>query len=197
MLTREQLGMYSAKDRGVERSTKAKLDWAKCNACPAQPGLLLYRNSFNNADHGETPSTLPGTAHDAASTKPRIFFFRKEAGGKRVRIAQMEICVLPDIVTMDSFENAILVRCNLGSTNCLLHIPAIFMSLALRSQVIPLTDCTRNARSPPSGCTSCRTLACRVLLFLCRWCTGVMEEIEEHLHLDEIIKIPKTLRRKP
>ena len=43
-----------------------------------------------------------------------------------VRLAKMKNMKPSDIVTMDSFENAILVHAAIsGSTNCLLHIPAI------------------------------------------------------------------------
>ena len=85
---------------------------------------------------------LPGTAL-MPSTSPDLLAFAREAGRQAVRIAQMENMRPSDIVTMDSFENAILVHAAIsGSTNCLLHLPAIAHELALRLQETPSTDFT-------------------------------------------------------
>ena len=68
---------------------------------------------------------LPGSALMPA-TSPDLLAYAREAGRQSVRLAKMKNMKPSDIVTMDSFENAILVHAAIsGSTNCLLHIPAI------------------------------------------------------------------------
>lgn len=68
---------------------------------------------------------LPGSALMPA-TSPDLLDYAREAGRQSVRLAKMKNMKPSDIVTMDSFENAILVHAAIsGSTNCLLHIPAI------------------------------------------------------------------------
>lgn len=68
---------------------------------------------------------LPGSALMPA-TSPDLLDYAREAGRQSVRLAKMKNMKPSDIVTMGSFENAILVHAAIsGSTNCLLHIPAI------------------------------------------------------------------------
>ncbi len=124
MLTLEQFGMYSAKfERG--EIDEEKLDWQ--NVMHVQLWSMFFHwNCFNNADHGRgTRLTLPGSALMPA-TSPDLLAFAREAGRQSVRLAKMENMRPSDIVTMNSFENAILVHAAIsGSTNCLLHLPAI------------------------------------------------------------------------
>ena len=125
MLTLEQLGMYSAKfERG--EIDEAKLDWAKCNACPSCGACSFIGTASTMQIMAEALGlALPGTAL-MPSTSPDLLAFARKAGRQSVRIAQMENMKPSDIVTMDSFENAILVHAAIsGSTNCLLHLPAI------------------------------------------------------------------------
>ena len=125
MLTLEQLGMYSAKfERG--EIDEEKLDWAKCNACPSCGACSFIGTASTMQIMAEALGlALPGTALMPA-TSPDLLDFAREAGRQAVRIAQMENMRPSDIVTMDSFENAILVHAAIsGSTNCLLHLPAI------------------------------------------------------------------------
>ena len=68
---------------------------------------------------------LPGSALMPA-TSPDLLEYAREAGRQSVSLAKMKDMKPSDIVTMDSFENAILVHAAIsGSTNCLLHLPAI------------------------------------------------------------------------
>ena len=68
---------------------------------------------------------LPGSALMPA-TSPDLLNYAREAGKQAVKLAKMDNMRPSDIVTMDSFENAILVHAAIsGSTNCLLHLPAI------------------------------------------------------------------------
>ena len=77
--------------------------------------------------------------------------------------------LLSDIVTMKSFENAIMVHAAIsGSTNSLLHIPAIAHELGLRLTGTHLTVCTGGPL--PAGYQTRRKMAGTVLL-LCRRCS--------------------------
>ena len=125
MLTLEQLGMYSAKfERG--EIDEEKLDWAKCNACPSCGACSFIGTASTMQIMAEALGlALPGTALMPA-TSPDLLAFAREAGRQAVRLAKMEHMRPSDIVTMESFENAILVHAAIsGSTNCLLHLPAI------------------------------------------------------------------------
>ena len=106
MLTLEQLGMYSAQyERG--EIDEEKLDWAKCNACPSCGACSFIGTASTMQIMAEALGlALPGTALMPA-TSPDLLDFAREAGRQAVRIAQMENMRPSDIVTMDSFENAI------------------------------------------------------------------------------------------
>ena len=125
MLTLEQLGMYSAQyERG--EIDEEKLDWAKCNACPSCGACSFIGTASTLQIMAEALGlALPGSALMPA-TSPDLLAYAREAGRQSVRLAKMKNMKPSDIVTMDSFENAILVHAAIsGSTNCLLHIPAI------------------------------------------------------------------------
>ncbi len=143
MLTLEQLGMYSAKfERG--EIDEEKLDWAKCNACPSCGACSFIGTASTMQIMAEALGlALPGTAL-MPSTSPDLLAFAREAGRQAVRIAQMENMRPSDIVTMDSFENAILVHAEQfpeAQTVCSIFLQ-LLMNLALRSQETPSTDFT-------------------------------------------------------
>ena len=74
---------------------------------------------------------LPGSALMPA-TSPDLLAYARQAGRRAVEMAGQEEMRPSRIVTMESFENAILVHAAIsGSTNCLLHIPAIAHELGL------------------------------------------------------------------
>ena len=125
MLTLEQLGMYSAKYQRGEIDEE-KLNWAKHHACPSCGACSFIGTASTMQIMAEALGlALPGSALMPA-TSPDLLKFAKEAGKLAVKLAQMEHMCPSDIVTMESFENAILVHAAVsGSTNCLLHIPAI------------------------------------------------------------------------
>ena len=125
MLTLEQLGMYSAQyERG--EIDEEKLDWAKCNACPSCGACSFIGTASTLQIMAEALGlALPGSALMPA-TSPDLLEYAREAGRQSVRLAKMKNMKPSDIVTMESFENAILVHAAIsGSTNCLLHLPAI------------------------------------------------------------------------
>ena len=131
MLTLEQLGMYSAKfERG--EIDQAKLDWAKHNACPSCGACSFIGTASSMQIMAEALGlALPGSALMPA-TSPDLLAYARQAGRRAVEMAGQEEMRPSRIVTMESFENAILVHAAIsGSTNCLLHIPAIAHELGL------------------------------------------------------------------
>ena len=125
MLTLEQLGMYSAQYERGEIDEK-RLNWAKHNACPSCGACSFIGTASTMQIMAEALGlALPGSALMPA-TSPDLLNYAREAGKQAVKLAKMDNMRPSDIVTMDSFENAILVHAAIsGSTNCLLHLPAI------------------------------------------------------------------------
>ena len=131
LLTLEQLGMYSAKyERG--EIDEAKLDWAKQNACPSCGACSFIGTASTMQIMAEALGlALPGSALMPA-TSPDLLDYARQAGRRAVEMAGHDEMRPSRIVTMDSFENAILVHAAIsGSTNCLLHLPAIAHELGL------------------------------------------------------------------
>ena len=191
MLTLEQLGMYSAKfERG--EIDEEKLDWAKCNACPSCGACSFIGTASTMQIMAEALGlTLPGSALMPA-TSPDLLAFAREAGRQSVRLAQMENMKPSDIVTMDSFENAILVHAAIsGSTNCLLHLPAIAHELGIEITGDTFDRLHRNARYlldvRPAGRWPAECF------YYAGGVPAIMEEIKDYLHLDVMTVTGKTL----
>ena len=191
MLTLEQLGMYSAKfERG--EIDEEKLDWAKCNACPSCGACSFIGTASTMQIMAEALGlALPGTALMPA-TSPDLLDFAREAGRQAVRIAKMEKMCPSDIVTMDSFENAILVHAAIsGSTNCLLHLPAIAHEFGIEITGDTFDKLHRNARYlldvRPAGRWPAECF------YYAGGVPAIMEEIKEHLHLDVMTVTGRTL----
>ena len=125
LLTLEQLGMYSARFERGEIS-RDKLDWAKRNACPGCGACSFIGTASTMQIMAEALGlALPGSALLPASS-PDLLAYAYEAGKRAVQLARTEHMCPRDIVTVESFENAILVHAAIsGSTNALLHLPAI------------------------------------------------------------------------
>lgn len=124
LLTLEQLGMYSAKyERG--EIDEDKFNWAKQNACPSCGACSFIGTASTMQIMAEALGlTLPGSALLPAES-PDLLDYAYRAGKRSVELAK-EGLKPSDIVTAKSFENAILVHAAIsGSTNALLHIPAI------------------------------------------------------------------------
>ena len=191
MLTLEQLGMYSAKFERGEIDEK-KLDWAKCNACPSCGACSFIGTASTMQIMAEALGlALPGTALMPA-TSPDLLDFAREAGRQSVRLAKMEHMLPTDIVTMDSFENAILVHAAIsGSTNALLHLPAIAHEFGIEIDGTTFDKLHRNARYlldvRPAGRWPAETF------YYAGGVPAIMEEIKDHLHLDVMTVTGKTL----
>ena len=191
MLTLEQLGMYSAKfERG--EIDEEKLDWAKCNACPSCGACSFIGTASTMQIMAEALGlALPGSALMPA-TSPDLLAYAQEAGSQAVKLAQMEHMRPSDLVTKESFENAILVHAAIsGSTNCLLHIPAIAHEFGIEITGDTFDRLHRNARYlldvHPAGRWPAECF------YYAGGVPAIMEEIKDHLHLDVMTVTGKTL----
>ena len=191
LLTLEQLGMYSAKyERG--EIDKEKLDWAKCNACPGCGACSFIGTASTMQIMAEALGlALPGSALMPA-TSPDLLEYAREAGKQAVRLAGSENMKPSNIVTYESFENAILVHAAIsGSTNCLLHIPALAHEFGIEITGDTFDRLHRNARYlldvRPAGKWPAECF------YYAGGVPAIMEEIKQHLHLDVMTVTGKTL----
>ena len=187
MLTLEQLGMYSAKFQRGEIDEE-KLNWAKHNAGACS---FIGTASTMQIMAEALGLALPGSALMPA-TSPDLKTFAREAGRRAVEMAHSENMRPSDIVTMDSFENAILVHAAVsGSTNCLLHIPAIAHEFGLEVTGDTFDRLHRNAKYlldvRPAGRWPAECF------YYAGGVPAIMEEIKDVLHLDVMTVTGKTL----
>ena len=124
LLTLEQLGAISARYERGEIS-REELEFAKHNACPSCGACSFMGTASTMQVTAEALGLmLPGTALLPA-TSSDLREFAREAGRQSVWLSEHNLCPR-DIVTKESFENLIMVHGAIsGSTNSLLHIPAI------------------------------------------------------------------------
>ena len=189
MLTLEQLGMYSAKYQRGEIDEE-KLDWAKCNACPSCGACSFIGTASTMQIMAEALGlALPGSALMPA-TSPDLLAYAREAGKQAVKLAYMENMKPSDIVTMESFENAMHAAIS-GSTNCLLHIPALAHEFGIEITGDTFDRLHRGAHYlldvRPAGRWPAETF------YYAGGVPAIMEEIKEHLHLDVMTVTGKTL----
>jgi len=191
MLTLEQLGMYSAQfERG--EIDEERLDWAKRNACPGCGACSFIGTASTMQIMAEALGlALPGSALMPADS-PDLSSFAREAGRQAVKLALMEGMKPSDIVTMESFENAILVHAAVsGSTNCLLHLPAVAHELGLEITGDTFDRLHRGAKYlldvRPAGRWPAECF------YYAGGVPAIMEAIKERLHLDVMTVTGKTL----
>jgi len=191
MLTLEQLGMYSAKYQRGEIDEE-KLNWAKHHACPGCGACSFIGTASTMQIMAEALGlALPGSALMPASS-PDLLDFARAAGKRAVELALSDHMRPSDIVTMDSFENAILVHAAIsGSTNCLLHIPAVAHELGIEITGDTFDRLHRNAKYildvRPAGRWPAECF------YYAGGVPAVMEEIRGCLHLDAMTVTGKTL----
>ncbi len=131
LLTLEQLGAYSARYQRGEIDEE-ELNWAKGNACPGCGACSFLGTASTMQIMAEALGlALPGSALMPAEGA-EILEYARRAGALAVKLARTPRMRPSDIVTRESFENAILVHAAIsGSTNCLLHLPAIAHELGI------------------------------------------------------------------
>ena len=191
LLTLEQLGMYSAKyERGEIDADR--LAWAKHNACPSCGACSFIGTASTMQIMAEALGlSLPGSALLPA-TSPDLLDYAYRAGERAVEIAGDEAMRPSRLLTMDSFENAILVHAAIsGSTNTLLHLPAIAHELGitidgdtfdrLHRGMHYLLDLRPAGRWPAE------------FFYYAGGVPAIMEEIKSVLHLDAMTITGKTL----
>ncbi len=124
LLTLEQIGAYDAQFKRGEISEEKYL-WYKHNACPSCGACSFMGTASTMQIMAEALGLmLPGSALMPA-TSPKLREVAYQAGRQSVQNAISGI-KSHQLVTPDSFRNAILVHAAIsGSTNSLLHLPAI------------------------------------------------------------------------
>lgn len=130
LLTLEQIGAHSARYQRGE-ITKEELDAYKQAACPSCGACSFMGTACTMQIMAEALGLmLPGTALLPAAGQ-ELTQAARLAGLTAARLAQ-EGLRPRDIVTVQSFENAILVHAAIsGSSNALLHLPAIARSFGI------------------------------------------------------------------
>ena len=191
LLTLEQLGMYSAKfERG--EIDEEKLNWAKRNACPSCGACSFIGTASTMQIMAEALGlALPGSALLPA-TSPDLIEYARNAGRLAVKLAAMEHMRPSDIVTMNSFENAILVHAAIsGSTNTLLHLPAIAHEFGIEIDGDTFDRLHRGAHYlldiRPAGRWPAE------FFYYAGGVPAIMEELKSVLHLDVMTVTGKTL----
>ena len=124
LLTLEQIGKFDAWEKtGV--ITKEQLDYYKQHACPSCGACSFMGTASTMQIMAEALGLmLPGTALMPA-TAPELKQAAYDAGEHLMKLVESGIRAA-DIVTRESFENAIMVHAAIsGSTNATMHIPAI------------------------------------------------------------------------
>ncbi len=190
LLTLEQLGMYSAQyERG--EITQEKFDWAKQNACPSCGACSFIGTASTMQIMAEALGlTLPGSALLPA-TSADLLEYAYRAGQQSVRLALQGIRP-SHIVTKQSFENAILVHAAIsGSTNCLLHLPAIAHEFGIEIDGDTFDRLHHNAKYlldvRPAGRWPAE------FFYYAGGVPAIMEEIRDVLHLDVMTVTGRTL----
>ena len=190
MLTLNELGYYSARfERG--EITEERLDWAKQNACPSCGACSFIGTASTMQIMAEALGlSLPGSALLPA-TSPDLLQYAYNAGRQSVELARRGLRP-SDIVTRESFENAILVHAAIGgSTNALLHIPAIAHELGIELDADTFDRLHRGAKYlldvRPAGRWPAECF------YYAGGVPAVMEAIRDRLHLDVMTVTGHTL----
>lgn len=190
LLTLEQIGEYSAKYQRDEIN-KEQMDFYKHNACPSCGACSFMGTASTMQIMAEALGLmLPGSSlmpATCAELKQKAY----EAGVCAVELAKKGIKAR-DIVTKKSFENAIMVHAAIsGSTNSLLHIPAIAHEFGIDIDADMFDKMNRGAHYllniRPSGKWPAQ------FFYYAGGVPSVMEEIKDLLHLDVMTVTGKTL----
>lgn len=191
MLTLEQLGIYNARYQRGEIDEEC-LDWAKQNACPGCGACSFIGTAATMQIMAEALGlALPGSAL-MPSDSADLLDMARQSGKRAVKLATMSNMRPSDIVIEESFENAILVHAAIsGSTNCLLHIPAIAHEMGICITGDTFDRVHRNARYlldiRPAGRWPAECF------YYAGGVPAIMEEIKPHLHLNVMTVTGKTL----
>ncbi|MBE5975773.1 MAG: dihydroxy-acid dehydratase [Paenibacillaceae bacterium] len=190
LLTLEQIGMYSAMCKRGEISEE-KLTWYKHHACPSCGACSFMGTASTMQIMAEALGLMiPGTALMPATSK-ELKIKAREAGIQAVWLARNGLTPR-EMITMESFENAIMVHAAIsGSTNSLLHIPAIAHELGLTIDAHTFDRIHKNAHYlldiRPAGKWPAQ------YFYYAGGVPRIMEEIKSMLHLECMTVTGKTL----
>lgn len=190
LLTLEQIGMYNAMyERG--EITEEQLTYYKHNACPSCGACSFMGTASTMQVMAEALGLmLPGSALLPA-TSPDLREYAKKAGKQAVWLAKQDLT--PErIVTRESFENAIMVHAAIsGSTNSLLHLPAVAHELGIEIDGSLFDRLHRGAHYllniRPAGKWPAQ------YFYYAGGVPRIMEEIKDMLNLDALTVTGKTL----
>ena len=190
LLTLEQIGMYSAmRQRG--EITEEQLTYYKRHACPSCGACSFMGTASTMQIMAEALGLmLPGTALMPA-TCGELREAAYQAGRLAADMARRGVTAR-QIVTRESFENAIMVHAAIsGSTNSLLHIPAIAHEFGIDLDAEAFDRLHRGAHYlldiRPAGRWPAQ------FFYYAGGVPAVMEEIRSMLHLDVMTVTGKTL----
>jgi dihydroxy-acid dehydratase len=190
LLTLEQIGAYSAMYQRGE-ITAEQLTYYKQHACPSCGACSFMGTASTMQIMAEALGLmLPGSALMPATCED-LNKVAYEAGRQSVRLANMGLKA-SDIVTPDSFENAIMVHAAIsGSTNSLLHLPAIAHEFGIDLNEEDFDRIHKHAHYllniRPSGQWPAQ------YFYYAGGVPRIMEEIKSMLHLDAMTVTGKTL----
>ena len=190
LLTLEQIGMYSAMCARGEISEE-KFKWYKHHACPSCGACSFMGTASTMQIMAESLGLmLPGTALLPAMCED-LRTAAERAGRQAMFLAEKNLRP-HDMVTMESFENAIMVHAAIsGSTNALMHIPAIAHEFGIDLDADTFDRMHRGAHSlldiRPAGRFPAQ------YFYYAGGVPRVMEEIKSMLHLDAMTVTGKTL----
>ncbi len=190
LLTLEQIGAYSAQCQRGEIS-QDQFTYYKHNACPSCGACSFMGTAGTMQVMSEALGlALPGSALLPATCQElRDMAYR--AGRQAAELARAGVTAR-DIVTKQSFENAIIVHAAIsGSTNAILHLPAIAHEFGVRLDADDFERIHKNARYildvRPAGRWPSE------YVYYAGGVPAIMEELRGILHLDAMTVTGKTL----
>lgn len=190
LLTLEQIGKFSAQfERG--EIGQEQLTYYKQHACPSCGACSFMGTASTMQIMAESLGLmLPGTALMPA-TAPELKQAAYRAGKQLMELVQKGITA-GDIVDMRSFENAIMVHAAIsGSTNAIMHIPAIAHEFGFEIDADTFDRLHRGAHYllniRPAGDWPAQ------YFYYAGGVPRIMEEIKSMLHLDVMTVTGKTL----
>ncbi|MBQ9612566.1 MAG: dihydroxy-acid dehydratase [Lachnospiraceae bacterium] len=190
LLTLEQIGKFAAQYERKEIPLE-QLEYYKHHACPSCGACSFMGTASTMQVMAEALGLmLPGTALMPA-TAPELKQAAYDAGRQLMELIRMGVTT-QDIVDMRSFENAIIVHAAIsGSTNALMHIPAIANEFGFEIDADTFDRMHRGAHYllniRPAGDWPAQ------YFYYAGGVPRIMEEIKSMLHLDAKTVTGKTL----
>ena len=190
LLTLEQIGKFEAWEKtGV--ISGAQLDYYKRNACPSCGACSFMGTASTMQIMAEALGLMLPGASLMPATAPELQRSAYDAGVQLMILVKRGICA-KDIVTKESFENAIMIHAAIsGSTNAIMHLPAIAHEFGIEIDANTFDRMHRGAHYllniRPSGDWPAQ------YFYYAGGVPRVMEELRSVLHLDVMTVTGKTL----